>query len=141
MILSLPLLLAVPDPAAGEDLFIDFEGETLSARVEESTLKTVAEKIENETGIWFKAREALLQEKVSAAFDELPLEDGLERILSRMSYSLVYDDHNDIVGVFLFGSVDPSQKRVIRRPGTRGPPRNVPRPRTFPSRRPQPYRN
>jgi hypothetical protein len=131
-------------PATAEDLFIAFKGETLSAHMEESPLKDVAEKIESETGIWFKARESLLQERVSVVFDGLPLEDGLERILSKMNYSLVFDDADEIVGVFLFRSLDATQKQVIKRTQA-GSRRIVPRPvrrrRPLPARRPQPFRN
>jgi hypothetical protein len=138
-------VLSGAGPAAGEDLFIAFKGETFSAHVEESQLKAVTEKIENETGVWFKAGEALLEERVSVVFDELPFEDGLERILSKMSYSLVFDDDDEVVGVFLFRSVDSRQKQVIRRAQarsrTRVAPRPVPRRRTIPTRRPQPFRN
>jgi hypothetical protein len=140
----LGLLLSGPGLATGEDLFIAFEGETFSAHVEESPLKAVTEKIESETGIWFKAGETLLQERVSVVFDGLPFEDGLERILSKMSYSLVFDDDDEIVGVFLFRSLDERQMQVIKRAQVRTrriPTRPVPRRRTIPTRRPQPYRN
>ena len=133
-------------PATGEDLFLAFKGETLSAQVEESPLKAVTEKIENETGVWFKAREPLLQERVSVVFDGLPFEDGLERILSKMNYSLVFDEDDEIVGVFLFRSLNARQKQVITRSQARSrarriTPRRVPRRRTIPTRRPQPFRN
>jgi hypothetical protein len=138
-------ILSGVGPAAGEELFIAFEGETFSAHVEESPLKAVTEKIETETGVWFKAGEALLQERVSVVFDGLPFEDGLERILSKMSYSLVFDDDDEIVGVFLFSSLDPGQKQVISRAQararTRVAPRPLPRRRTIPTRQPQPFRN
>ena len=141
----LSLLLIGPGPAMAEDLSITFEEETFSAHVEESPLKVVTEKIESETGIWFKAGQALLQERVSVAFDGLPLEEGLERILSKMSYSLVFDDDDEVVGVFLFRGLDERQKQVIRRAQARTrriTPRTVPRRRTIPTRRrPQPFRN
>ena len=141
----LSLLLIGPGPAMAEDLSITFEEETFSAHVEEYPLKVVTEKIESETGIWFKAGQALLQERVSVAFDGLPLEEGLERILSKMSYSLVFDDDDEVVGVFLFRGLDERQKQVIRRAQARTrriTPRTVPRRRTIPTRRrPQPFRN
>jgi len=126
----------------GQDLSIEIEGETFSAHLRESPLGVVTEKIENETGIWFKAGEALLQEKISVVFDELPFEDGLGRILSKVNYSLVFDDDDEIVGVFLFSSLDPSQKQVIER-ARAGSFRQRPLPsrRTLPPRRPQSFRN
>jgi hypothetical protein len=140
----LAVFWAGPSPVAGEDLLISFEGETLSAHVEASPLKAVTREIESETGVWFKAGEALLQEQVSVAFDGLPFEEGLERILSKMSYSLVFDDQDEVVGVFLFRSLDARQKQVIRRAQARTrriTPRPVPRRRTIPTRSRQPFRN
>jgi len=135
------LLLSGGDIVSGEDLTIAFEEETFSAHVEETPLAVVTDKIENETGIWFKAGEALLRERVSVVFDGLPFEDGLARILSKMSYSLVFDDDDEIVGVFLFRSLDPRQKQVIQRARTRVFPRSLPRSRALPARRPQSFRN
>ena len=130
-------LLIGRSPAAGQDLSIDFEGETFSAHVEDYPLKVVADKIEKEKGIWFKAGDVLLQEKVFADFEDLPLEEGLEVILSKMNYSLVFDGKDEIVGVFLFKSLEPTQKRITRRVR----PRIRSRPRTLPVRRPRPFRN
>jgi hypothetical protein len=135
------LLLSGADIVSGEDLTIAFDEETFSAHVEETPLAVVTDKIENHTGIWFKAGEALLQERVSVVFDGLPFEDGLARILSKMSYSLVFDDDDEIVGVFLFRSLDPRQKQVLKRARRRVPPRSLPRSRALPARRPQSFRN
>lgn len=141
---AIAALLIFTAPAAGQNLLISFEEETLSAHVKGTPLRTVTEKIENETGVWFKAGESLLQEPVSVVFDGLPFEDGLERILSKVSYSLVFNDDDEIVGVFLFRSVDPKQKQSIRaqvRRRTRVSPVPTSRRRTIPTRRPRPFRN
>lgn len=139
------LLLIGAGFAVGEDLFIAFEEETFSAHLEERPLKAVTEKIESETGIWFEAGEALLQERVSVVFEELPLEDGLDRILSKMNYSLVFDEDEAIIGVFLFRRVDTREKQSITRARSRGRipvvRRPTPRSRTIPRRQPQPFRN
>jgi hypothetical protein len=137
LMICLGALLISSSPAAGEDLSIEFEGDTFSAHVDDYPLKAVADKIEKEKGIWFKAGNALLQEKVFADFDGLPLEKGLEVILSKMNYSLVFDGKDEIVGVFLFRSLELTQKRNIRR--LRLPMRS--RSRIVPKRRPQPFRN
>jgi hypothetical protein len=76
------LLFMGAGSAVGEGPSITFEEESFSAHLEELSLKAVTEKIESETGIWFQAGEALLQERVSVAFDKLSFEDGLDRILS-----------------------------------------------------------
>jgi len=130
-------ILTCSSPAAAEDLSIQFEGENFSAHVDDYPLKAVADRIEKEKGIWFKAGEVLMQKKIFADFDDLPLEQGLEVILSRMNYSLVYDGKDEVVGVFLFKSLEPTQKRNIR--SLRRPVRR--RPRILSRRTPQPFRN
>jgi type II secretory pathway component GspD/PulD (secretin) len=140
------LLLIGVGFAAGEDPSITFEEETFSAHLEELPLKAVAEKIEDETGIWFEAGEALLQERVSVVFEELPFADGLDRILSNLNYSLAFDEDEEIIGVFLFRRLDGREKQSITR-ARRGrlrtgvAQRPVPRSRTIPTRQPRPFRN
>ena len=137
--------LLLSDTSSASDLVIDVKGEVFSARVEDSPLKAVVEEIENKTGIWFKSSGVSPEKKVSVTFEGLPIEDGLERIFSRMNYSLVFDDEDEIVGVFLFQSLDPRQKQIINRAKARAPTRIAPRPvrdrRTLPVRRSQPFRN
>jgi hypothetical protein len=137
--------LLLSSMSSATDIFIDAEGEVFSAHVEDSSLKAVAEEIESKTGIWFKWGGALPDEKVSVDFEGLPFEDGLERILSKLNYSLVFDDEDEIVGVFLFRSLDPRQKQIISGAKARSQGRIAPRPvrnrRTIPIRRPQPFRN
>jgi hypothetical protein len=131
--------------AIGEGSSITFEEESFSARLEELPLKAVTEKIESETGIWFQGGEALLQERVSVAFDNLPFEDGFDRIFSSMNYSFVFDEDEEIIGVFLFRRLDAREKQTITRAQgrarTRVAPRSVPRSRTVPTRQPQHFRN
>ena len=107
--------LLLSSTSSASDLLIDVNGDAFSARVEDSPLKAVAEQIEIKTGIWFKSGGAFPEKKVSVAFERLPFEEGLERILSKMNYSLVFDDDDEIVGVFLFRGLDPRQKRAISR--------------------------
>jgi hypothetical protein len=144
LVFFVTLLLSGVSSAA--DLSIDVKGEVLSARVEDSPLKAVAEQIERKTGIWFKSGGPMPEEKISVDFEGLPLEDGLEKILSKMNYSLVFDDEDEIVGVFLFRSLDARQKQIINRAKARAqtrlaPRRSVRRRRTIPIRRPRPLRN
>jgi hypothetical protein len=47
----------------------------------------------------------LESEKVSVAFSDLSIQDGLERILSSMNYSLFFDE-SGVVGVMLLGKAD-----------------------------------
>lgn len=85
------------------DIGLKFEGETLSAELEEIPLKVVLENLEREKGIWFKCNKRLLEAKVSVQFKDLSLEDGLKRIIFRMNHSLIFDRNGKVEGVILIG--------------------------------------
>jgi type II secretory pathway component GspD/PulD (secretin) len=75
VILSLTTILVLSNylivVAASEEsnmLVFQFQGTTVTANFKEVPLKTVFEKIQNETGIWFKFDEFELDERISIQF-------------------------------------------------------------------------
>ena len=109
----------------------------MSADLKEASLVGIAKDIENQAGISFKGDESLLEETVSVSFKDLPLEDGIKRILANLNYSLMFDDLGKISTVIIMSegsgpsasqpqvrstpvrpaSPTPSQRRpVVRRP-------------------------
>jgi hypothetical protein len=109
----------------------------MSADLKGAPLVGIAKDIENQAGISFKGDESLLDETVSVSFKDLPLEDGIRRILANLNYSLMFDDHGKISTVMIISegsgssapqpqvrpapvrsaSPTPSQRRpVVRRP-------------------------
>ena len=107
-ICSLVLSVFIPASAAGWDIDLTIEGEVLSARLMEVYLKAILEKLERERGIWFKGNSSLLDERITVQFTDLPLEEGLNRILAPLNYSLVFDRNGRVVGVIAVarGTVD-----------------------------------
>lgn len=107
VILFIPFsfFLCVFSPAwsGEEDIDVKIEGQTLSANVKEVPLKAMLEKLKKETGIWVKGSQSLLQDNISAQFEDLPLQDGLKRILSSMNYSFVFGPNNKLEGVVIVG--------------------------------------
>jgi type II secretory pathway component GspD/PulD (secretin) len=90
--------------AAGEESStLIFQGATFSANLEEVSLESVFDKILKETGIWFRVPESDLEEKISVRFKNLPVQEGLRRILRTMNYSLLFDQDNKLIGAFVFG--------------------------------------
>jgi type II secretory pathway component GspD/PulD (secretin) len=90
--------------AAGEEgSTLIFQGATFSATLEEASLESVFDQILKETGIWFRVPESDLDEKVSVQFKNLPVQEGLRRILRTMNYSLLFDQNNKLIGAFVFG--------------------------------------
>jgi len=73
VILSLTTILVLSNylivvAASEESNMLVFQGATVTANLKEVPLKTVFEKIQNETGIWFKFDEFELDERVSIQF-------------------------------------------------------------------------
>ena len=107
---------------------LDFGNRTLSANITEAPLRAVIGEIKEEKiwfKIWLKESKVSLYEKVSVQFKDLPIRDGLKRILSTMNHSLILDNHGKLLGVFLLGR----PARARGRPRRRGvaPIRHTPR--------------
>ena len=83
-----------------------FEGATFTAHLQEASLTNVFQKLYKETGIWFRVPESGLEEKVSVQFDNLSIEEGLRRVLHTMNYSFLFDQDNNLIGVFVFGKAN-----------------------------------
>jgi hypothetical protein len=112
---------------------LDFGNRTLSANIREAPLRAVIGEIRKaKEGIWFriwlKGSKVSLDEKVSVQFKDLPILDGVKRILSPMNYSLIFDNHGKLLGVFLLGRAR-SRDRARGRAAVprRRTPRRVPR--------------
>jgi hypothetical protein len=106
----------------------------VSVNLKDSSLLEVARDIEKQSGVWFRGDETLFQEKISVSFNDLPLEEGLKRILANLNYSLMFDAKNNVAGVMVMGEGTPAGAQPGR-PGTT-PSRVVTPPR--PSTRPAP---
>ncbi len=88
--------------ARAENISLNFQESTFTAILEEATLKNVIEKVRKETGIWIRAPESLLDERVSVQFENLSIQRGLKRILRTMNYSFLFDQDNNLIGAFIF---------------------------------------
>jgi len=89
-----------------EEIDVKVKGQMMSAELQGVSLRLVLEKLEREKGIWFKGDESVLEEKVSIRFEDLPLQEGLRRILSDINHVLVFDGDNGVVGLFILGKKD-----------------------------------
>jgi len=104
----------------------------LSVDLKETTLLDVARNIEKQSGVWFRGDETLFQEKISVAFNDLPLEEGLKRILANLNYSLMFDNKNKVAGVMVMGGGALAAAQPAR-PGAQ-PPRATTPPKTTTTR-------
>jgi len=118
MILFALSLLALA-PAKAADLVSVKDG-LLSVNLKDNSLLEVARDIEKQSGVWFRGDETLFQEKISVTFTDLPLEEGLKRILANLNYSLMFDARNKVAGVMVMGEGKPAGAQPGR-PGAQPP--------------------
>jgi len=91
-------------------------GQTISAELEEVSLRLVLEQLRRERGIWFKGDESLLDKKLSVRFSNLPLEKGLRKILSDIDHVLVYDRDQRVAGLLIFAKDYPEKRTAHQAP-------------------------
>ena len=88
--------------AGAENISLNFQESYCSAFLEEVPLRIVIEKLRRDTGIWVKAPEYLLEERVSVQFENMSIQEGLKRIFREMNYSFLLDRDNNLIGAFVF---------------------------------------
>lgn len=81
----------------------------ISAMLVNTTLRDIISQAKAQYDIWFKAGEELSGYKVSVQFTDIPLNEGLRRILKGMNHSLVYYADGRVAGVFILGNGEINQ--------------------------------
>jgi len=102
-LMALSFLLGLPSygQAVKKDIDLKLKNELLSANLDRVPLKEIIKRLEMEKGIWFKGSESLFEEKVTVQFKNVTLDNGLKRILSSMSYSLIFNHNRQLEGVII----------------------------------------
>ena len=82
--------LGASEPEAAKGPFVvELRGDRLTVRVKEIPLRMVLEAIGRHSGVEV-AFAGPLEEKITASFDELPLDEGVKRFLGGRSYVFLY---------------------------------------------------
>ncbi len=128
LILSVLSLLSFMSAQAAD--LVSVKDGLVSVDLTDTSLLEVARDIEKQSGVWFRGDENLFQEKISVTFNDLPLEEGLKRILANLNYSLMFDNKNKVAGVMVMAE----RKPAVAQPGRPGvtPPRVTTPPRILP---------
>ena len=92
--------------AGAETIALYFQKSSCTAYLDEQPLRNVIEKFRKDTGIWIRVPEFLLAERVSVQFENLPIQEGLKRILRMMNYSFLFDQDNNLIGAFVFAKAN-----------------------------------
>lgn len=87
---------------------------SMSASLKNVRLVEIFEILQKEKGIQAISPAVLLDEKISVAFTDLPLEEGLKRILASFNYSLIFNEKEEVTGAMIFDSVDNNQHLMQR---------------------------
>lgn len=90
--------------SGNRDIDLQFRGQIMSAELQAVPLRLILEKLQREKGIWFKGDESVLEKPVSIWFKDLPLQEGLRRILSGFDHVLLFEEDRGLVGLFLLGT-------------------------------------
>ncbi|GJQ60557.1 MAG: hypothetical protein D8M57_17080 [Candidatus Scalindua sp. AMX11] len=90
--------------ATRRENFIDLtiENGEICADLNKTSLKSVLEKLKEECGLAYIADEQILEREVSVTFESMPLEKGLNKILSQEGYLLEYAEKERPDKLFLF---------------------------------------
>ena len=118
LFLSLIVLLFLRGVVSAQEkrLYLAFDQGRLTANIKNTPLKAVLDRIKEQRSIYFDKGfmrdPSLLDNDVSVQFTNLPIRNGLERILSGINHSLIFKGDR-VEGVMLLG--EPG-KRIYRPP-------------------------
>jgi hypothetical protein len=87
----------------------------ISANLKDVRLAVIRGILEKEKGIEIISPTVLLNEKITVAFTDLSIEEGLRRILASFNYSLIFNEEEEITGAMIIDSVDKSQHQMQRK--------------------------
>jgi hypothetical protein len=117
------LLLGGVASAQEERLYLAFDQGRMTANIKNTPLTAVLDRIKQQRKIYFDKGfmkdPSLLDNDISLQFKKLPVQDGLERILSGINHSLILKG-DSVEGVMLLGepgkrTYRPSRRTVRRR--------------------------
>jgi hypothetical protein len=84
-------------------------GERISVRAMGVPLGELLEMIERETGIQFEVDEGILEEKIFVDLTDLPLSEGIKKILPALNHAILYGPSGKIRRVVLIGRAKPRE--------------------------------
>ena len=107
-VLSIMMLMVVvnsvyPLEKGSNDLEVMFGNGVISVNLKDAPITRVLEAISERGKIQFSVDETLSGEKITTAFQKIPLEQALKRILRSLNYSLIYGQNNRLSNVIVFG--------------------------------------
>jgi hypothetical protein len=94
----------------------------ISANLKDVRLAVIRKILKKEKGIEILSPTVLLDEKITVAFTDVSIEEGLRRLLASFNYSLIFNEDKKITGAMIIDSVDKNQhlvQRKLKKPGSK----------------------
>ncbi len=95
------VLIIFPINAFGEKNHLQYTDETISADLKDVPVKNIFDELNKEKGIWCEGETQLLKKNISLKFDDLPLAEGIKRMLKSFNYALIYNKSGELNGVVI----------------------------------------
>jgi hypothetical protein len=111
MAVIIVMLAGISATASARNADIRFQNGKMSVNLKDTPLIDILSRLEKEKNIQFACNESLLETPISVAFKNLPLEEGLQRILAFLNYSLMFDRHQQVSGITIVGFADDYEPR------------------------------
>ncbi len=93
------------DTAAGSGLGqLEVKENKITVNIKDVPLHTLLNAIREKRGVWFEGDKDLLARKVSVKFEDLPLIEGIKRILYPLSYAMIFDSKGSLRGLYIVES-------------------------------------
>lgn len=86
----------------------------LSVEYNKVRLGEILDELKDWSHIWYEGDRSLLDEKITVHFEDLPLDEGMKRILDFANYILVYHTSGTLSGVMLFGKSNTKEQTITK---------------------------
>ena len=94
---------------------VDIKDGRISVSAKDVPLESLCRDIETKSSVRFKIQDALLGDKLSIEFNDLPLLKGVKRLLVHVNYMLCFDHRNRLSEVFIVGRSERHTPPVLKR--------------------------
>jgi hypothetical protein len=91
---------------------LTFHDHALSAVIEKASLPDVVARIEAARDIWVRGMDRVPPVEYSVEFEDMPLDEGMERILSPANHCLVFNEKGELEGIIFLTSPGTVSKKA-----------------------------
>jgi len=86
----------------------------LSVEYNNVSVGEILDELKDQSNIWFEGDRSLLDERITVRFEDLPLDEGMKRILDFANYILMYHTSGTLSGVMLFSKSNSKEQTITK---------------------------